>query len=91
MLLGTLLHGPAGFAELRRALAGISDSVLSERLTELTVAGLVTRTVSEGPPVSVSYALTPAGQELLPALEALASWAERNLMSGGGCPNGSAD
>ena len=40
---------------------GISDSVLSERLTELTQAGLNQRTVDEGPPLAVTYALTIAG------------------------------
>lgn len=79
VLLATLLHGPAGFSELRRAVAGISDSVLSERLIELAGAGLVQRRVSEGPPVSVQYSLTPAGQALLPALDALTAWATDNL------------
>jgi DNA-binding HxlR family transcriptional regulator len=79
VLLGTLTTGPAGFAELRRALGGISDSVLSERLSELAGAGLVARTVTEGPPVSVSYALTPAGQALLPAMQELTAWAADNL------------
>jgi DNA-binding HxlR family transcriptional regulator len=79
VILGTLINGPAGFAELKRAVAGISDSVLSERLTELAGAGLVQRTVAEGPPVAVRYALTPAGQALLPALRELTAWAEKNL------------
>jgi DNA-binding HxlR family transcriptional regulator len=79
VLLGTLTMGPAGFAELKRAVAGISDSVLSERLSELTRAGLVVRSVEEGPPVSVVYRLTPAGDALLPALQALTTWAEANL------------
>jgi DNA-binding HxlR family transcriptional regulator len=79
MLLAVLGGGPAGFAELRRAVAGISDSVLSDRLGELTAAGLVQRTVEEGPPVSVVYALTPAGRALLPALDALGKWAAENL------------
>ena len=78
VLLGTLAHGPAGFAELRRSL-GISDSVLSDRLGELTRAGLVERTVLEGPPLSVSYALTGGGQAILPALDALGEWARHNL------------
>jgi DNA-binding HxlR family transcriptional regulator len=64
---------------LKRAVTGISDSVLSERLVELTAAGLVQRTVVDGPPVSVTYSATPAGQALVPALEALTSWAEQNL------------
>ena len=79
VLLGTLISGPAGFSELRRAIAGISDSVLSERLSELATAGLVLRRVSEGPPVSVEYSLTPSGQALLPALDALTTWAAKNL------------
>jgi DNA-binding HxlR family transcriptional regulator len=79
MLLGTLVQGPAGFAELRRAVTGISDSVLSERLAELAAAGLVQRTVEEGPPVSVRYQVTDAGAALVPALDALASWAAANL------------
>ncbi len=86
VILGTLTSGPAGFAELRRALGGISDSVLSERLTELAGAGLVQRTVADGPPVSVSYGLTPAGQALLPAMQELTTWAAENLPAGRACP-----
>jgi DNA-binding HxlR family transcriptional regulator len=81
--LSVLGGGPAGFAELRRSLAGISDSVLSDRLGELTAAGLVQRTVEAGPPVSVAYALTPAGRALLPALDALARWAADNVRDTG--------
>ncbi len=79
VLLGTLVSGPAGFSELRRAVAGISDSVLSERLTELSLAGLVQRSVTEGPPVAVHYALTGAGEALVPALRELTRWAAENL------------
>jgi DNA-binding HxlR family transcriptional regulator len=73
------MNGPAGFAELKRAVTGISDSVLSERLSELAGAGLVQRTVDEGPPVSVAYALTDSGSALLPALRELTTWAAKNL------------
>ncbi len=68
VILGTLLNGPAGFSELKRAVGGISDSVLSERLTELAGgAGLVTRSVDAGPPIAVEYELTASGgQALLP-------------------------
>jgi DNA-binding HxlR family transcriptional regulator len=79
VILGTLVSGPAGFAELRRAVGGISDSVLSERLTELTGAGLIQRTVEEGPPIAVAYALTASGKALLPALDELTTWASENL------------
>jgi DNA-binding HxlR family transcriptional regulator len=85
VLLGTLAGGPLGFAELKRAVSGISDSMLSERLAELAAADLLEREVEPGPPVSVSYRLTDSGAALLPALEALTTWAEENLPEAG-CP-----
>jgi DNA-binding HxlR family transcriptional regulator len=79
VVLGTLSGGPAGFRALSRAVEGISDSVLSDRLSEICDAGLVARTVDEGPPVSVAYELTDAGRALLPALEQISRWAEEHL------------
>jgi uncharacterized protein (TIGR03083 family) len=75
VLLGTLTNGSSGFAELKRNVIGISDSVLSERLSELQAAGLIARSVDPGPPVSVSYELIDTrharpqhvGQRELPA------------------------
>ena len=79
VLLGTLMEGPAGFADLKRAVRGISDSVLSDRLGELTRAGLLVRVVDEGPPLKVSYMLSDSGRALVPALEALQQWGGRHL------------
>ncbi len=79
MLLGELGRGPAGYRELSRAVGKVSDSVLSERLTTLVAAGLVTRTVFEGPPVAVCYGLTPAGRALIPVLGQISAWAEEHL------------
>jgi DNA-binding HxlR family transcriptional regulator len=79
VVLGTLSGGPAGFRALARAVDGISDSMLSDRLGALTSGGLVTRTVDEGPPLSVAYELTDAGRALLPALEQISRWAEEHL------------
>jgi len=83
VLLATLSAGPMGFAELKRAVAGISDSMLSERLAELGQAGLLEREVEPGPPVAVRYRLTDAGAGLAPALQALTAWAEDNLPAAG--------
>jgi len=83
VVLGRLSAGPAGFRELARALDGISDSVLSDRLSDLTAGGLVARTVDEGPPVTVSYALTDRGRALMPALDQIAVWAQENLPEDG--------
>jgi DNA-binding HxlR family transcriptional regulator len=79
VVLGALSAGPAGFRELSRALDGISDSMLADRLSDLTGAGLIVRTVVEGPPVSVTYALSERGAALMPALEQIALWASEHL------------
>ena len=79
MIIGALSSGPSGFADLRRRVGAITDSVLSDRLAELTCAGLVVRTVSDGRPPSVAYALTSAGQQLQPILHQLGTWASENL------------
>lgn len=79
VILGTLATAPAGFADLRRRVEGISDSVLAERLSELHGAGLVERDVRSGPPISVTYALSPAGAALIPAMHELGAWAKSNL------------
>lgn len=79
MILEALGPGPLTFVRLRRAVTGISDAVLSDRLTELAGAGLVLRQVKDGPPVAVSYELTEPGRRLVPVLNELADWAESNL------------
>jgi DNA-binding HxlR family transcriptional regulator len=80
VVLGNLHDGPAGFRELSRAIGGISDSVLSDRLSDLATAGLIARTVDDGPPVTVSYALTDRGQALIPALQQISLWAQEHLV-----------
>jgi DNA-binding HxlR family transcriptional regulator len=80
VVLGNLRSGPAGFRELSRAIGGISDSVLSDRLSDLVAAGLIVRTVDEGPPLGVSYALSDRGTALVPALEQIALWAQEHLV-----------
>lgn len=79
MILGVLGSGSASFVSLRKAVTGISDTVLADRLLELVETGLVRREVADGPPVSVSYELTTAGAELVPTIEQLGAWAQRNL------------
>lgn len=79
IILNTLSDGPAGFAELRRSVGSITDSVLSDRLAELARAGLVERTVTDTRPPGVSYQLSGSGQKLLPILDELGGWAAEHL------------
>jgi DNA-binding HxlR family transcriptional regulator len=87
LILGTLTPDGAGFAELRRSVGAITDSVLSDRLSELAQAGLIERTVTDTRPPGVSYHLTDAGAALKPILAELAGWASENLPES--CPSGS--
>jgi DNA-binding HxlR family transcriptional regulator len=77
LIVDLLLQRPARFSELARAVPGLSERVLAERLRELEEAGILARTVDPGPPITVTYALTEIGTELEPAMQALRDWATR--------------
>ncbi|MDT0436882.1 MULTISPECIES: helix-turn-helix domain-containing protein [Streptomyces] len=85
-IVAVLTGGPAYFVDLRRAVPGISERMLSDRLTELGAAGLLVRQVDEGPPLRVSYRLTEAGEALGPALRELGEWARLHLPEEPGRP-----
>jgi DNA-binding HxlR family transcriptional regulator len=65
------------YGELGKAIPGLSDRLLSQRLRELEEEGLVEREVEAGTPVRVVYSLTEAGQQLDPVLSELKAWARR--------------
>ena len=61
-ILSTLyIAGPRRFNEMKALLEGISSRTLSDKLTLLASEGLINRTVDEGPPVRVAYALSEHG------------------------------
>jgi DNA-binding HxlR family transcriptional regulator len=72
-----LTERPLRFGELARAVPGLSDRLLSQRLRELEDEGVVERTVEAGSPVRVTYSLTEKGAELRPAIAELRAWAQR--------------
>ncbi len=74
LIVRELLAGSERFNDLRRGLTRMSPSLLSKRLHQLALAGIVRRH-SDGP--DVRYVLTEAGQELRPAVEALGAWGIR--------------
>jgi DNA-binding HxlR family transcriptional regulator len=71
-----LTEGPMRFGELGKAVPGLSDRLLSQRLRELEGEGLVEREVEAGTPVRVTYSLTAIGEQLGPAIGELRSWAK---------------
>jgi DNA-binding HxlR family transcriptional regulator len=55
---------------------GLSDRVLSDRLRELEVEGIIERTVYPQIPVRVEYRLTEKGRDLKPVVDAIHTWAQ---------------
>jgi DNA-binding HxlR family transcriptional regulator len=72
-----LTERPMRFGELGKAVPGLSDRLLSQRLRELEDEGLVEREVEPGTPVRVTYSLTATGEDLGPAISELKAWAKR--------------
>lgn len=67
------------FNELKRAIGGISQKMLTQTLRDLERDGLVQRTVYAEVPPRVEYALTELGRTLCGPLSALAQWAELHI------------
>ncbi|SRR6266699_1077699 len=80
LLLDALMEGPRRFCELTATVEGLSDRVLSDRLRELEVEGVVERIVYPQIPVRVEYKLTEKGLALKPVVEAIHEWAEKWVM-----------
>lgn len=72
-----LRGGPRRFSELRMDIPQISAKILTTRLREMEVAGVVTRTILNTSPPSVEYRLSPLGEELVPAIEGIAKVGEK--------------
>ena len=65
------------FNELKRALDGISSTVLSERLLELEREGLVSKKIYPEVPPRVEYSLTAQAKELEVIIKELGRWVSR--------------
>ena len=73
-IVAVLLSGPHRFSAVQRAIAGISDKVLTGRLVELERAGIITRVHYPEIPPRVEYALTPAGLALEGVIAEMHRW-----------------
>lgn len=73
-----LANGPMRFSELKRAIDGISQRMLTLTLRGLERDGLVSRTVFPTVPPRVDYELTDLGRTLQEPVTALALWAAEN-------------
>ena len=69
-----LLKGPRRFSALLAAVPGLSDKMLTRRLTELEAAGVVSRRQYAEIPPRVEYTLTPAGTALRRVIVEMERW-----------------
>jgi DNA-binding HxlR family transcriptional regulator len=79
LIIGSLARRPHRFGELRRAIDGISQKMLTQTLRSLELDGLVARRVKATVPVTVEYSLTATGRTLTKPLEAIRCWAEQHI------------
>ena len=75
MVVGALHQGPMRYNQIRRAVEGISQRMLTLTLKGLEEDGLVNRTMYPTIPPRVDYELTDLGRKLLMPLQALYEWA----------------
>lgn len=88
LILWSCAHGVTRFDSLQREL-GVARNILSERLRRLVEHGLVTKTPIADGARRMEYRLTPKGESVQPALDALADWSRRwtaSCAAGGGAP-----
>src|SRR5271155_6066287 len=78
LIVQLLADGPKRFSELRRAVEGISQRMLTLTLKGLERDGLGTRTVYPTIPPRVEYELTDLGRTLRKPIQTLARWAQDN-------------
>ncbi len=76
LIIALLGDGPRRFSELRRAIDGVSQRMLTLTLRGLERDGLVSRTMYPTIPPRVDYELTGLGRTLLEPILALAAWAD---------------
>lgn len=79
LIIMLLNSGPRRFTEIRRAVNGISQRMLTLCLRGLERDGLVKRTVYSVMPPRVEYELTPLGQSLTEPVIALGTWARDHI------------
>ncbi len=74
LLFYLLQDGPLGFSALKGRTDGISSKMLSESLSDLEEAGLVTRELLDEQPVRVEYTVSEQGKTLAPVIESMVNW-----------------
>ncbi|MBO4908423.1 MAG: helix-turn-helix transcriptional regulator [Lachnospiraceae bacterium] len=67
------------YGDLKRAVFGITNTMLAQSLKELESDGLVLRKQYDEMPVRVEYSLSKKAKSLIPILLELKKWGEKNI------------
>ncbi len=78
-ILWVLREGCLRYGELNRAVVGITPKMLTQTLKELESDGLIVRKVYLEVPPKVEYSLTDTGMELIPFINQMRSWGEKQM------------
>src|SRR3954462_1068086 len=79
LVLYALEGGTLRFQELRRAVDGVSQKMLTQTLRALERDGLVRREIFASVPPHVEYSITPLGRGLPGHIVAIREWAYANM------------
>jgi DNA-binding HxlR family transcriptional regulator len=79
LVMVALRNGPRRYSQVARAVAGVSQKMLTQTLRNLERNGLLTRTVEPTVPVTVTYELTDLGRSLLELVAGIKDWAEDHM------------
>lgn len=77
LVLWHLSTGPKRFGVLQDCLVGVTQKVLTDRLTVLVEHGVVVRSQPARFPRRVTYRLSDRGERLIPILDQLERWARQ--------------
>lgn len=77
VLLRELVAGTTRFGDLRRGLPKMSPTLLSQRLKELEIAGVIERKAHRSERGVFEYHMTAAGKDLRSVVEAMGFWGQK--------------
>ena len=80
LILRDLLTGTKRFGELKKSIGHVSQKVLTAQLRDMEASGLVHRKVYAEVPPRVEYSLTDRGKSLIPILDGMCEWGDKNRL-----------
>lgn len=81
LIIGQLSTNTLRFNELKRAIPGITQKVLTQVLKGLERDGIIHRQIYATIPPRVEYSLTELGMRLIDVVDGIRQWAETNIQA----------